>query len=237
MIRIFRSTSGDSLRAEPEGVPLLQTPDVATLRARLGDSVGLVLNRSEKSALAHAVDTLDPQSSADVVLFCEGRMFRVVARSLDPQASSAPNAALPAAWFAADRESPVLMADLASSVLFACDALRFLGYNASALVVGAGETDSIGDSLRAQQPLALVLGAKLFATAGRRIVEAARSGEPTALVAIIARRPDELLAPPAELDGVLEAPLRLETVAPVLDPLIAQRVRARAARCARGAGS
>jgi hypothetical protein len=227
MIRVFLVESTASLRAKPTGDPVIEVADLSALKQRLRESsTRKLFDEDETKALEHAIETLDHDAAADIMIACAGRVFRVLARGRpEPEAAPIVGPVATIQWLATDRESPVLLAGEEDGKIDVLrDGFKFLGYAADAVVVPEGDAGVLFDALRSRRPAALVLSEKVFQTCGKEIVQVARDGPPVAIVAILRRRSSDLLAIPPGFDGVLDHPVRLEVVASLLDPLLA-RVR------------
>jgi hypothetical protein len=216
VIRVVRST-GASV-ADADGTVILEVSGVSELNRRLRE-LASVLSEVERDALREAAKSLHVDEAATIVLASRGSVFRIHRDA--PESTASPEGDVPAMpdWLARDRETPVVLVDARAVPDVVRDAFLFLGYNATVEVVNPGAAPDALAAVRERKPALLVLGESIAAWSARLRAEC---GARVAIVAFARSVNAAAPALPEGADAVLEIPLRIERVAPVLEPLLSK---------------
>ena len=219
MIRVFRAESGESLARARDGTPRLSGTDAAAIRVQLVSTN--VFDRAEAAAIERAIAEIEG-GDADIVVAPGGSIYRTFPVRTAPAPSDevppapVPRGSTPSSSLAQDRSARILVAAHDASILRVGELLSFLGYDSHALVLDDGGLESYERLLDEKDPHVVILAPS--ALEGLFLPRAKEQG---CVVLSLGR------AQGVQVDASIPTPISSETLAPLLDPLVA---KARAAR-------
>lgn len=228
MIRVYRVLPGESFGRARERAADFETHDVNELQRKI-HAGHEPWTRAELDALRQATANLENEAVADVLVSCGGGIFRCERSQKESPAvtSRAPAKAPFIPWTASERQGLVVVADEDKQAATRTrHLLRFIGYTAES--VSPSPTGSkLAEEILPRRPHLVIVGEQSWSRAGSELVRACRGADPIGIAAMI-RRDGTNGSMPAGLDVTLELPLRVESIASVLDPILARVREARA---------